>query len=566
MSSIFKMNADFVEESNFDNETCNKIATYVDAYHSSTEHIHPIDINTIEKLTRFLHETLLIIPKNIFNEATFMTQNLHYRNRLGRHGKRKVAIICHVLARIFSKMNKNFVVSHRMNWDLIASLRQIFKFFARTHVKFMNDISKFTLIESIGLTKYVLLSSSNNNEDIMLKLLELIKTNEELKKISSNHVQFHSTCVIARFSAMYSAKNHIISTQVIKKSNIMIEILCTAAPHVNDTNIIDIIDGLIELTEISTIRRQMINRECIIPIITNQLYSSNTNIKRKALKLTQTLVKCHNEKVDTYTAFHANSHLIKASLIQSLLEENETSLQIYIIFLLNDTICKNILNLVQTLDVMDIFFELSISNEVSEAVLIESSISFIQAAGKFITSTDVLTKVIHYITNPFSKVRAKTLWLLKDICYLNSDSIQNIIEETDIIERFGYILLNGSENDCFETVQICKKLLLLNIDNHKLICSNQSLLQGLIQLIMKDKIDNKEAYKCGIDVILKLLQNESCIPYFLNYTNLLPWLVRMANRTCDEQFKDDLIQAIILFTGAILNKAKEQEKQHYLLK
>ena len=80
------------------------------------------------------------------------------------------------------------------------------------------------------------------------------------------------------------------------------------------------------------------------------------------------------------------------------------------------------------------------------------------------------------------------------------------------------------------------------------------MIQSLVRLVTQGTMANRVVYVSAVDLVLTLLEADSNLPYFLRYSNLLPWLVKTSNRTTDELLKERLIPIILRLSAALLER------------
>jgi hypothetical protein len=113
---------------------------------------------------------------------------------------------------------------------------------------------------------------------------------------------------------------------------------------------------------------------------------------------------------------------------------------------------------------------------------------------------------------------------------------------------------NDYKLDCLDAIQICRQLV-LNEMNHHGICKEFSLLEPLVQIAITEPIKNRKAHAISVEILLKLISRRDLVEYFVPLAHVLPRLVTLANRTCDDELKAALVYAILNLTAALIYKS-----------
>jgi hypothetical protein len=191
-------------------------------------------------------------------------------------------------------------------------------------------------------------------------------------------------------------------------------------------------------------------------------------------------------------------------------------------------------------------------NQVDE-VIIDASLCYLVAASRAEGCPVILSNIIWFVKSPNANVRKSALQLIKDISFWNPRALVKQMQPSSLLNIFTRLITCGSDNDCTTVTQICRQLVLEDtMTVPQLFCSHSAFLKALVNLVIQETVTNRSAFINAVEVVLALMQIDDQIPCFLEFTELLPWLVTFANRTSDEEVKEKLIATVIRFASAKL--------------
>jgi hypothetical protein len=120
-----------------------------------------------------------------------------------------------------------------------------------------------------------------------------------------------------------------------------------------------------------------------------------------------------------------------------------------------------------------------------------------------------------------------------------------------MLDRFNLIVSLGSELDCSLVIEICQQLI-FDPNHHPAICGHHGIMDALVKVATTEPVTNREAYATALGVVLELLATNNC-KYFVPFSALLlPAMVKLANRTTNDELKSRLATAIVNFSSTIL--------------
>jgi hypothetical protein len=321
--------------------------------------------------------------------------------------------------------------------------------------------------------------------------------------------------------------------------------------------------GLSNLAETHEMSQTVLQNQCAILTITTYIRSEDDEIQRTALDICQCLLLFFHP-IDFWDSkdrsiIKENLALLQKVLIDSLLKTSDTSIQRMIVFILSDLQSKPDRDCNEKIEVMDALYHIA-DNTYEIGIAEVAGTSFLSCAGKFQLNDELLSKIATFLSMDckFSfTARHTALWLLQDICTLNDNDAFRVANHSKTLSKLAKIICNeDSDEDCLDAIKICRQLV-LSERNHKGMCKEIKLLKSLVQLAITKPIKNRKAHAISVEILVTLLSKQELVNCFVKLPQLLPWLVTLANRTCDDELKTSLIVAIRNLTTAIINKAHE---------
>jgi len=385
-------------------------------------------------------------------------------------------------------------------------------------------------------------------------------------------VRVDAACAVSSYVSLkdvdFARKDDLIQV-VEENSSVLISIICTAAmanAH-NAYQLSDCLDGLVGLARTSlTVRKKLLNRRCVILVIRANLMNADCQSKTLELcsalltegsKIKKRLEASPTPIFDNNLELLANA-LIKASLVEC---ENEHA-KITMITLLGVIINEKafFVSSTQVRDVMTAMHNQAFGN--NGAVAIHAAICYLEAVGRVVDGSSsktqlesVLSNVIEYTTSPYAKIRAAAFDCLNDLSFWSVQAAQTITESKALLDNVSYIMTHGSNRDCSSAMYLCKQLL-FHDRNRETFCKHESFLSCLARLVTNESITNRTAYINAVVILLDLMVNKETgqIPEeFEKFKRvLIPWLIKFANRTSNEDLKKRVVEAIIRFSSSLL--------------
>jgi hypothetical protein len=384
--------------------------------------------------------------------------------------------------------------------------------------------------------------------DSFVETLLLIVCN----KSTPNNVKVDATDTICRVLEVCPLETNPNFVRLLEaNSSTLISVLSTASTPLSDKEP-DPTLRLYDLAAISElIRIKMIKRRCTMLVVVRHFRHASSTVRSKAYSF------CHEmiDHPDVSSSYSSNMFL-ESKLLETLAEcavvEGDQEIQLVAVSLLRKI---TTMQPFPTTAVMEQIRVLAYSGQ-SDDIVTECGAAYCEGLQKepFPTKEQIST-VLDFVTFPFAHIRSRAFETLETLL-TNSESIEILLGETEMLENFGTIVsnVNESTNECEAALNLAR-LLSRSSRNHGRICEKTSFLRSLIEFVVSGEIINRTAHFYGVEIILALLSNDETTQAFLPFRQLLPWLVSFLNKTtADDVFKEQVGAVIIRLTTAYLEQ------------
>ena len=508
----------------------------VDVTDQLAEKISNDDING---LVRSLHQVILYQPSN---KAKWYYSMLDNKRRL------HVTVLCSVIERLlYCSRSPRPVV--KCNDDFAACLPRLVDLFARA-----TGCSAIRFL-TIGNCIRVMLRLSSpfpqTADRFIESLLPLVDQDGDESTLSEvpSDLLTDTARAIARF--VVKSKSMTVLASVEAKASTLISILETALSSPERRQFEGALEALAQISQISSIASQMSKRRVLVYAVCRHLSSIRTRVRKKAVVVVGILLASYDVQ---RAKVESNLELITNAVTKAALRESNLKLQKSMFSTLCDLVNKKGLDSEGMHRGMKSLLDIALSDTVAEEVSMESAVAYLVIAKKVTHSEEVLSAIVQFTTSVFAKVRKTALALLAEITFWDRGSLSVLLHRTVMLECFGLILSHGSDKDGQTVLKICKQLLFENC-NHAIVLQSSAVVSALVDLVTKDPGRNRTAYVAAFDLLLELLEDDGNLAvYFLQYNELLPWLIKTCNRTTDESIKQRLIPLIIRFSALLLEE------------
>lgn len=521
-----------------------------------------IKSGSAQSLARSLHHRLLVRPLLLHHHQGNIKGNskrLSYFQTLNTTSTLQVMVLCNVIDQLIRRSDLSMSdYGPQFVDDLSASLPRVVKILAlgESESSCHSTIRFVTISSCIRIMRRIVTAASAS--PFIDALLILFNDRVATTHVPSD-ILIDAACAITSFVLPLVTDKKMIAGQqlqqptiidkVVDKSNSDALLAILGAAVSTDSLQGIALDALWQLGQISVIGEMMAKRRSLVTAANKHLNDGSADIRKKAIALIGLLVANYSDDKTPFL-FECNLTLISRSLTKASLKEGHPKLRMSMLEVLMQLIKKEGLDFEHSCQIMETFFKIATSTDTEEESAMESALAYLFAASYAAHTVDVLSSIVNFTTSPYAKVRATSLALLKDITFWKPDSATLLLSATSMIESFSLIVTHGSDADCCLVVEISKQIV-FETRNHASFCGQSEILAALVRLVTTEPITNRAAYTLAIGVLLDLTSTQ--LVRFLPYSNvLLPWLVKLANRTSDEDMKARLISTIVRLSSAIL--------------
>lgn len=491
----------------------------------------------INGLVRSLHHLLLVYP---------LHRNKCYYSRLDSTRKLQVMVLCSVIERLLHCSPNGATTTIECNNDFAASLPRVLELFARGA-----GYSTIRLV-TIGNCIRIMLCLSNPYPQTADRFIESLLVLFDCGSLTvPSDILIDASQAIARF--VTKSKKLSVLASLEEKISTMISILGTALSSDDCRQCDEALESLWQFAQISSFAAHMANRRVLVYAAGQHLSSRFSRVRKKAVALVGMLIVNYDVQRGKKLRRESNLELIVNALTRSVLKEAKPKLQKSMLSAMIELLNKKGLDLKIVFHTMSSLLDLAMSVKVTEDVAMEAAVAYLQSAGKFVHSEEVLSNVVDFTTSPFAKVRKLALRMLRDITFWGPNVPQVLLRKTVMLECFAMLLAQGSDKDSLVVLSICKQLLFEKC-NEQFFLQSDNMVLSLVRLVTQNLITNRSVYIAAVDLVLGLLDNDDNLPYFLQYIDILPWLIKTSNRTTEESMKERLVPIIIRFSAALLHK------------
>jgi hypothetical protein len=309
------------------------------------------------------------------------------------------------------------------------------------------------------------------------------------------------------------------------------------------------VQALLQLGSVPAFRITMAQRRVLVRIVIQSLNDTAASVRADAIELLGILA-WNAPTADGSFQVVSTASLIVNAMARGALKESNVKLQLRMSTMIHDSLQMDGIDREQKYGVLETLFSLAVRSE-NEELCINAALFYLGGAKDVEYTVDVLKAIVHLATSSFAKVRSTSLRLLKHISFWESGAVRHLLDSTEMLDRLHLTVSLGSDLDCCLVTEICQQLI-FDPDHHPAICGHHGIMDALVNVATTEPVTNREAYTTALGVVLELLRSNNC-KYFVPFSDLLlPAMVKLANRTTNEEMKSRLATAIVDFSSAIL--------------
>ena len=329
--------------------------------------------------------------------------------------------------------------------------------------------------------------------------------------------------------------------QIDAHHGIIIPVLSTAVTSGEQNQVFNALDAFVLLSQSPAIRRKLSRRRGVVLALAKQLENTDSRIQRTTVSLCKMYFDAKHR--DHSNLLEKNSVIVTRALCQLIENAADTAVLMEALNVAMVAIRASTLDSSSKDSVASSMLHIARCSK-SDVVATEATLAYIQSASKAESRPCVLKNALEFLGSSDQKIRHEVLLLLKDISYWNPRTL--MLDSLGFLDKLAVVLLTSSGEDCAEAMQICRQL--SSEDGiPPLLCMNKSLVSVIVNLVTTEPIANRSAYINGVHIVIALMSDDSNLASFLQFNRLLPWLVDLANRTSDEDMKQQLVSVIIRF-------------------
>lgn len=362
-------------------------------------------------------------------------------------------------------------------------------------------------------------------------------------------VRVDAACAITQLLDLDGA-NMSVQCKIEQESSTIISILSTAALTRNQHRATETLKSLCLLAKDSALRCKLRRRRCVVIAVAKQLKQRSEECRHIALEIVSYILK--DRDADTERTTVSNLTILAEELVATLRESSCHQMQVKLIRTLPLVFNAPCIDKVQKRAAVETLNIMLQDEEVPPNVKVEACAAFLIGVNNTNAYAELMNELSLLVVSPLAAIRNKVLLELHDAFFWHAKLLSEHTHLPDLLDSLCILLTSGSPDDCTLSMQLYRQIMEEEAGK-KCMCQHNLFLHRLVALVVASPVKNRPAYINAVEIILELLASDERLPFFLPMTDVLPWMVSLANVTSDDPLKHRLVGTILRFAKAKLN-------------
>lgn len=339
--------------------------------------------------------------------------------------------------------------------------------------------------------------------------------------------------------------------------NRLVSVLCVSATTGTEAKMEEAMEALAALVSSGPYFARIARQKCCVLAAKQNLVHKNKAIRRGAFEIFVSVVDSHELENGPAGIFESNMDYIVQGLVEGATTESEINLFRDILDLLVRLVNseKSPIGASKNAEILKTLARKAATTEDGYDQRTEhSAVCYLRAALKSLHNADILCRVVDLTASPHTPVRSKALVMLQDLLFWRPSMAETLLRQTTFLMNMSMIIRNEAAQERAVVMETCKTLISDQANHcHFLRCDD--FVNALVNFITSSATKDLPALVTALDILLDLmLTQERSVDYFLKNSDVLPWMVALANRTSCNDLKVRLIMAIQRMTLRLMNE------------
>jgi len=361
-------------------------------------------------------------------------------------------------------------------------------------------------------------------------------------------VRVDAACTLTGFLGVDRA-NLSVHCKIEQEASAIISVLSTAALTNNNRNATHRLQIMLLLAQDPILSGKLRRRRCVTIALAKQLKQECLECQDLALEIISFLLK--DEEIEPKSATAVNMNLMVEQLEGALHEERCRPSRIRIIHNLLYSIGLPAIERKRKLGILNTLYDLLRADGVPSKVQFEASLAFLSGINKTNAYAELLSELSIILVSPLAEIRRKAMRELDDAFFWHAESLCEHPDLSDLLDSLCILISNGSPEDCANAMQLCRQIAAKDAAK-AFMCQHKLFLLRLVSLVSTVPVRNRPAYINAVEVMLTLLESDERLIAFLSFSEVLPCMVSLANRTSDDALRARLVSTVLRFAKATL--------------